>query len=137
MPELSLIAHKKFKTWPQASTGMRPGRKHMSYPVSLLPPQNSFPAWDPLIPTPTPSSQSLTITPVLCLSMSPIPESLGTRRIKSPRTVQARRPWQSTPKRRRTGRGGLAGRQGGLVQGGLASEARSPAIQPVSGLCQS
>lgn len=53
-PELSLIVHKKFKTWPQASTGMRLGRKHTSYPVSFLLLQNFVPSWGPCAQFPGP-----------------------------------------------------------------------------------
>lgn len=53
-PELSLIVHKKFKTGPQASTGMRLGGKHTSHLVSLLPLQNFVPAWGPCTQFPVP-----------------------------------------------------------------------------------
>lgn len=61
--------------------------------------------------------------------MSPIPESLGTRRITGPRMMQARRPSSQHGSSSALGEEVWLGGRGGLVQlGGLASEARSPAI---------
>lgn len=71
---------------------MRPGGKHVSFPLSFLPLQNSFPRWGHQISTPSPSSLSLTLTPILWLSMSPIPESLGCGEWQAPGWCRQRDP---------------------------------------------